>query len=129
MRLYLSIAALALGCLGWTSLSTAGESPIVDLAASRPAAAGDSFRIQVTTGVLPRGARLLLVSEAGKILGAITPFPPGRAITGAVPVPASAVANGHVRLRLEVIEQGAAPRAPRPGEVERLELIVVPGGG
>jgi len=40
-----------------------------------------------------------------------------------VPVPRSAIAGGRLRLRLQVLEPRAPPRAPRPGEVQRLELV------
>src|SRR6187399_2098779 len=101
MRMCLSIAALTLVLIApWTSMPAAAESPVIELAAPRPAAGGDSFQVQVTTGRLPRGARLALTTEAGDILGAVAPFPPGRPSTmAAVPVPASAMVGGKLRLR------------------------------
>jgi hypothetical protein len=44
----------------------------------------------------------------------------------AVPVPRSAIVEVRLRLRLQVLEPGALPRAPKPGEVQRLDLVVVP---
>jgi hypothetical protein len=128
MRQYLTIAALAVGILGpWTITLVAEESPIIELAAPRPAGPGESVQIQITTGRLPRGARLALLTENGEILGAMAPYPPGRLSNMAtVPVPRSAIVDGHLRLRLQVLEPDAPPRPPRPGEVQRLDLVVVP---
>jgi hypothetical protein len=128
MRQYLSIAALAVGLLWpWTSTLVAEESPMIELAAPRPAGPGESVQVQITSGPLPRGARLALFTEDGEILGAVAPYPPGRqSNTATVPVPRSAIVDGHLRLRLQVFEPGAPPRPPRPGEVQRLDFVVVP---
>lgn len=100
---------------------------MIELAAPPSAGRGEAVELQVSTGPLPRGARLVISDESGKVLGAVAPFPPGlRANTATVPVPQSAVADGRVRLSVQVIEPGAPPRAPRPGEVGRLELVPVP---
>jgi hypothetical protein len=54
----------------------------------------------------------------------VAPYAPGsRSTTATVPVPRSAIVDGRLRLRLQVLEPGAPPRAPRPGEVQRLELV------
>jgi hypothetical protein len=128
MRQYLLIAALAVGLLGpWTSTLVAEESPMIELAAPRPVGHGESVELQITTGPLPRAARLTLFTENGEVLGAVAPYPPGRASnTASVPVPRSAMMDGHLRLRLQVLEPDAPPRPPRPGEVQRLDLVVVP---
>ena len=128
MREYSFIAVLVLGLVvPGTSTFAAEDSQMIELAMPRPAGRAESVRVQVTTGPLPRGARLAVIAETGEILGAVAPFPPGgRSNSATVPVPRSAVVDGHVRLRLQVIEPGAPPRAPRPGEVEHLDLVVVP---
>jgi hypothetical protein len=125
---YLLIAALAVGLLGpWTSTPVAEESPMIELAVPRPLGRGESVQVQITTGPLPQGARVELFTENGEILGAVTPYPPGRpSNTATVPIPRSAIVDGHLRLRLEVLEPNAPPRTPRPGEVQRLDLVVVP---
>jgi hypothetical protein len=74
---YLLIAALAVGLLGpWTSTLVAEESPMIELAVPRPLGRGESVQVQITTGPLPRGARVELFTENGEILGAVTPYPP-----------------------------------------------------
>jgi hypothetical protein len=117
-----------LGLVGpLTNTLVAEEVRMIELAAPRPTGRGESVQVQVTTGALPRGARLTLSTENGEILGAVAPFPPGRSSnTATVPVPRSAIIGGHLRLRLEVIEPGAPPRPPRSGEVGRIDLVLVP---
>jgi len=125
MRRHLAIAALAAGLLAFaTSACAAEEAPVIELAAPRAAAGSESVELAVTTGSLPQGARLALSTENGEILGAVAPYAPGsRSTTATVPVPRSAIVDGRLRLRLQVLEPGAPPRPPRPGEVQRLELV------
>lgn len=125
MRRYLAIAALAAGLLAFaTTARAAEEAPVIELAAPHAAAGSEPVELAVTTGALPRGARLALSTENGEILGAVAPYAPGsRSTTATVPVPRSAIVDGRLRLRLQVLEPGAPPRAPRPGEVQRLELV------
>ena len=123
MRRHLAIAALAAGLLAFATSARAEEAPVIELAAPRAAAGSESVELAVTTGALPRGARLALSTENGEILGAVAPYAPGsRSTTATVPVPRSASVDGRLRLRVEVLEPGAPPRPPRPGEVQRLEL-------
>jgi outer membrane biosynthesis protein TonB len=126
MRRSLSIAALVAGLFALaTSALVAEESPVIELAAPPAAAGSQSVELAVTTGALPRGARLALSTESGEILGAVAPYAPGsRSTTATVPVPRSAIVDDRLRLRVEVLEPGAPPRPPRPGEVQRLELVV-----
>ena len=124
MRPHLAITALAASLLAFTSVRAADEAPVIELAAPRAAAGGESVELAVTTGALPQGARLALSTENGEILAAVTPYAPGlRSTTATVPVPRSAILDGRLRLRVQVLEPGAPPRPPRPGEVQRLELV------
>jgi hypothetical protein len=125
MRRYLAIAALAASLFAsTTSARAAEEAAVIELAAPRAAAGSESVELAVTTGALPPGARLALSTENGEILGAVAPYAPGsRSTTATVPVPRSAIVDGRLRLRVEVLEPGAQPRPPRPGEVQRLELM------
>src|SRR5262249_25216468 len=126
MRRHLSIAARAVGLLGLaTSTLAAEEFSMIELVAPRAAARGEALELAVTAGPLPPGARLTLSTESGEVLGAVAPYSPERrAATATVPVPRSAVVDG--RLRLQVLEPRVAPRAPKPGEVQRLDLVVAP---
>jgi hypothetical protein len=125
MRRYLAIAALVASLLAsTTSARVAEEAAVIELAAPRAAAGSESVELAVTTGALPPGARLALSTENGEILGAVAPYAPGsRSTTATVPVPRSAIVDGRLRLRVEVLEAGAPPRPPRPGEVQRLALM------
>jgi hypothetical protein len=124
MRRYLAIAALAASVLASTTSARVAEEAVIELAAPRAAAGSESVELAVTTGGLPPGARLALSTENGEILGAVAPYAPGsRSCTATVPVPRSAIVDGRLRLRVEVLEPGAPPRPPRPGEVQRLELV------
>ena len=126
MRRSLSIAALVAGLFVLaTSALVAEESPVIELAAPPAGAGSESGELAVTTGALPPGARLARSTENGEILGAVAPYAPGsRSTTATVPVPRSAIVDDRLRLRVEVLEPGAPPRPPRPGEVQRLELVV-----
>jgi hypothetical protein len=128
MRRYLAIAALAAGLLELaTGALVAEEFSMIELAAPPAAARGQSVELAVTTGSLPPGARLALSTADGETLGAVAPYPPGsRSTTATVPVPRSAIVGGRLRLRLQVLEPRAPPRAPKPGEVQRLDLVVAP---
>jgi hypothetical protein len=128
MRWYRSIALLVVSLFGPTaSALLAEEAQVIELAIPRPPDRGEALQIQITTGPLPRGARLALIAENGETLGALAPFPPGsRLNTATVPVPRSAISAGQLRMRLQVIEPGAPPRSPRSGEIRRLDLAVVP---
>jgi hypothetical protein len=125
MRRYLAIAALAARLLALaTSTLVAEEAAVIELAVPRAAAGSESVELAITTGALPRGARLALSTDNGEILGAVAPYAPGaRSTTATVPVPRSAIVDGRLRLRVEVLEPGAPPRPPRPDEVQRLELV------
>ena len=128
MRERLFIVVLTLGLMAAPTWTYAAEEPgVIELAAPRAAERGEAFQVEITTGQLPRGARLRLLTENGEILGGVAPFPPtARSTTATVPVPRSAVADGRLRLRMQVEEPGVPPRPPRPGEVERVDLFVVP---
>jgi len=111
-----------------TRALAAEESRMVELSPPRALHAGDSVELQVATGSLPRGSRLVVMTERGETLGVVTPFNvpgTGSGATATVPVPQTAMTDGRLRLRLQVVEQGAAARAPTPEEI-RLSLVIVP---
>ena len=111
----------------WSDVLSAEPFSVVELAAPHQLGRGDALELQVMVGRLPHGSRLVLTTASGQTLGAVTPFPQGnQANSATIPVPRSAMANDHVPLRLQVIGPGEAARAPLPGEVEHLDLNVVP---
>lgn len=125
----LFIALLVAGLLGPATSTAAEDIAVRELSAPRSPERGEAIELQVTTGSLPRGARLTVMTEDGTILGAVTPFGQEfrRAPTVAtIRIPRSAISDRRMRVKLEVIEPGAPPRPPRPGEVEALDLLLVP---
>jgi hypothetical protein len=127
MRKGLSIPVLMTGLTGLLmSTLAAQESRMIELSAPSALRSDESVELQITTGPLARGARLVVMTEQGEILGVVTPFNvpgTGTSNTATVPVPRTAMAGGRLRLRLQLIEQGAAPRAPRDDEA-KLGLVV-----
>jgi hypothetical protein len=127
MRKGLSIVVLMTGLTGLLMGTLAAQdSRMIELSAPRALRSGESVEIEVTTAPLPRGARLVVMTEQGEVLGVVTPFNvpgTGTGSTATVPVPRTAMTDGRLRLRLQLIEQGAAPRAPRADEVE-LGLVI-----
>src|SRR5262249_23504620 len=121
MRRDPAIAAPAAGLGGPAAGAlVAEEFSMIELAAPPAAGRGESVEVQVTTGPLPPGARLALSTADGETLGAVSPYPPGRASTTAtVPVPRSAIAGGRPRLRLPVLDPLRPPAAPPPRQARR----------
>jgi hypothetical protein len=125
---YLAMAVLVVGlALPWTRVPVAAEFSTIELSTLRPVGRGEAVEIQVTTGPLPRGARLVLMTESGEVIGAVAPLPAGsRSSRATVPISRAAMADKHLRLHLQVAGPGILPRSPNPGEVTKFELIVVP---
>lgn len=100
---------------------------MIELIAPRLPGRDEAAELQVTTGPLPPAARLEFMAEHGESYGAVTPFGPSRdrdGTTATVPIPRSAFIDGKLRLRVRVIEPGAAPRALRSEELKSLNLVV-----
>lgn len=123
-----SIAVLVAGLVGlWTSILAAQESHVIELAAPRLPGRGEAIQVQIAAGALPPGARLVVMTEGGEVLGALAPFGPDRGgSTVTVPIPRTAMVDRRLRLRLQVEEPGAPPRPPRSDEVHRVDLVLVP---
>jgi hypothetical protein len=94
----------------------------------RPPAAGEAVRVHVVAGVLPRGARVVVRLPDGQVAGSATPYgvragqPAGEYI---IPLPKEATRTGKVKLCLAVEEKGTT-RAPKKGEIRKVELVTVP---
>ncbi|HKA02479.1 MAG TPA: hypothetical protein VKE70_38475 [Candidatus Solibacter sp.] len=126
MRQALFVALVLAGLAGSCTSTFAQESRVVELPLPRALGRGESVELQIKTGALPRGGRLVVMSDKGETLGVLTPFGlPGMAITGTVPVPRAAITDGRLRLRLQVVEPSVPSHAPRADEVD-LKLVIVP---
>lgn len=123
------VAALGLGLFGSvTSAMAAEESDVVELAAPQWTRADGEVQLQVTIKAASKGARLVVMTEKGEILGAVTNFGqlPGQpSIPATLAVPSAAICDGRLRLKLQFIEQGSEPRPVRPGEVD-LKILSAP---
>jgi len=129
MNWRLLMTTVAAGLFGLAAdFAVAEEASVIELAMPRSVAADEAVQLVIKAGRLPKGARLMITSEEGETLGALTPFGQelGGGSSATIPVPRSRIVNGRLRLRLVIVEPDAPPRAPRAGEIESLKLIVLP---
>ena len=126
-RIWIAGAVLAwLVSAAWASVAPAQG--LVELALPRPAANDETVWIEIRAGSLEGGREIAVSTDDGLAVGTVSPsgVPRGQGATYSIPLPRAAVRDGRVRLRLEVLEPGAPPRAPRAGEVESVTPIYVP---
>lgn len=129
-RRQLGVAIVALVCFAMsvTGAAAADASGVVELMLPRPPAAQEAVWLQVQPPPLARGTRLRVLTGDGVLLGAVVPFgtrPDQDSGTYTIPLPATAIVDGRVRLRLEIEEAGSPPRPLRPGEAS-VDLIYLP---
>jgi len=101
------------------------------LALPHPLGPGDIAWLQVQVGAIGRGQEIDVTTDTGRMLGTISPFGvrSGQAAgTYAVPVPADAIHDGRLSVRLTISQAGTAPRTPTAEELRSVKLIV-PGVG
>jgi hypothetical protein len=124
----LTIVLVASLGVGWARTLAAQEAKVIELTVPRMPGPDEGAEVQITAGRLPPGARIELLAEQGEPYGALAPFGPAarNRSTATVPIPRSALVNGRLRPRVRVIEPGAPPRAPRPDEIESLDLVLAP---
>jgi hypothetical protein len=95
--------------------------------------ADEAVAVRITVGTMAKGARIIVKTAEGEVVGAVAPFGvlPGRkAGSFMVPVPVAAVKDGKVSLQLEVEESTAGKtRAPTKAEVEATNLELMPVSG
>ncbi|HUZ96398.1 MAG TPA: hypothetical protein VMU57_15955 [Edaphobacter sp.] len=87
---------------------------------------GETAWLLVTVGAIGRD-QIQIMTQDGQPLGTISAFGirSGKAGgTYTVPVPAEAIRDGRLGLRLSVIQSGRAPRAPTAKEVKSLRLLI-----
>jgi hypothetical protein len=90
--------------------------------------AGETAWIEVEVG--PVGRREVTIATAsGRIIGVISPFGPRAGETAgvyALPLPAEAIADGQVTIRLTITQTGGPARAPTEQEVPRVTVRIGP---
>jgi hypothetical protein len=97
----------------------------ITLSLPHPLRKGETAWLLVQVGAIGHD-QIQLITQDGRPLGTISPFgvrsgqPAG---TYTVPVPAEALHNGRLALRLSVMREGRAQRAPTTEEVKSLRLL------
>jgi hypothetical protein len=97
------------------------------LALPHPLAGGGSAWLQVQVGAIGKGQQIDVTTDTGQMLGTISPFGvrSGQAAgTYTLPVPADAIHDGRLSIRLTISQAGTAPRTPTTEELRGVKLIV-----
>jgi hypothetical protein len=119
-------AAFALLAL-LAQIANAASVSDMTLVLPRPLRAGETAWIEVQVGPISRGQEIDVTTASGRELGVISPFG-GRvgqdAGTYTLPVPADAIRDGRLPVRLTITQFGAPPRAPTEQEVRSVKLNV-----
>jgi hypothetical protein len=123
-------AAAAFALIVLAAASAAGQNAKIaqelTLALPHPLGTGQTAFITVQLGALAKGHVVNIATADGQPLGTISPFGarPGQdAGTYALPIPAAAIRDGRVMIRLTISDAGG-PRAPTAQEVRAVKLSV-----
>ena len=87
------------------------------------------MHLRISAGHLPPGAEILVRTMEGDVLGGVSPFGARQRAgpaTYSIPVPESAVRDGRLELRLEVLQPGAPTRPPTASELGVVHFEFVP---
>jgi hypothetical protein len=90
-----------------------------------PLGAGGTAFIEVQLGTIGKGRVVNVTTAAGQPLGTISPFgarPGQSAGTYTLPVPAGAIHDGRLVIRLAITQPDGPPRAPTGQEVRGVKL-------
>ena len=89
---------------------------------------GETAFLEVAVGVLARGQEIQATTLDGRLVGTVSPFgigPGAEAGTYVIPVPADAIGDCGLQLRLSVTMPGGPPRAPTAAEVKGVKLTIL----
>ena len=122
------LALVLAGLVGTSAAAMSEDYQAIELSTPRALNAGETVQLRIAAR-LQRGARIKVTTDTGRDLAIVAPF--GQDITGSpvratIPVPNSVMTGGRLNARVQVIEPGLAPRPPRPGEIERIDLVTMP---
>jgi hypothetical protein len=97
------------------------------LALPHPLGAGETAFIEIALGAISKGRVVTITTADGQPLGTVAPFGARPAQTGetynyTLPVPAAAIHNGRVAIRVTISQPGGPPRAPTAQEVRAVKL-------
>jgi hypothetical protein len=107
-------------------LAQAAAGRVETLALPHALRAGESAWLEVQLGAVTRGTEIEVLTTSGQLLGVISPFgvrSSDQAGTYTVPLPADAISNGHVSVRL-VLKHYQSQRAPTLKEVKSVRVRV-----
>lgn len=127
---WLGRAGLSLVLVACAHGSMAGAAAeVMTLSLPRAPAADEAIRLSLKVGRLPGGARVVVRTSTGEIVGTIFPYGADasrRGGTYVIAVPPEAVTDGKVSLQLAVEENGMASRVPTSDEVQSVTLALAP---
>jgi hypothetical protein len=106
-------------------LAAAAVAQELTLALPHPLGAGETAFIAVELGTISKGQTIDVTTAAGQPLGTISPFgarPGQHAGTYTLPVPADAIHDGRLAIRLTITQPGGPPRAPTAQEVRGVKV-------
>lgn len=88
--------------------------------------AGESATLEIQVGAVSHGTEVEVRTMSGQLLGMISPFgvrSGNEAGTYSVPVPADAISNNHISVRL-MLKYYQSQRAPTRQEVKRIRIRI-----
>jgi hypothetical protein len=122
----LAACSVACGADDWP-IDSRGK---LTLPLARQPAANEMLVVQIGVGAIGQGTKIVVRVSDEETAGTIVPYgvrAGQKAGMFTIPVPANAVADKKVSLRLEVLEKGAkAARAPKRAEIEDAKLAFIP---
>lgn len=92
----------------------------------RPLQVHETAWIELEIGPIPHGATITVTTQAGEALGRIAPFGARAAQAGgsySLPVPADAIRDDRVSVRLLISVPGGLPRPATAQEVTSVKLV------
>jgi len=100
---------------------------VVNLVLPRNLNADEGVAVELKLGVLERGNEVRVETISGKLLGVISPYgirSGNQAGTYTIPVPAEAISNNCVSLRIILVRHSRGKRAPTAQEVRSVKLKI-----
>ncbi len=102
---------------------------VINLVLPRSLNEDEGLVLELKLGVLERGDEIQVQTTSGKMLGVISPYgirSGNEAGTYTVPVPAKAISNNRVSLRITLNQHSRGKRAPNDQELRSIKLRITP---
>jgi hypothetical protein len=100
---------------------------VVNLVLPRNLNEGEGVAVELKLGVLERGDEVRVETMSGKLLGVISPYgirSGNEAGTYTIPVPAEAISNNRVSLRVILDRHSRGKRTPTAQQVRSVKLTI-----